>query len=299
MIKVNTNTDNVINFSFDTKQVRVVLINDEPWFVAKDIVEALGYSVSTSPARITSHIPAQWKGVNPIHTLGGQQSLLMLSEQGLYFFICRSDKNAALSFQVWLAGEVLPSIRKNGHYGDTTGKLDALISQTIGVDGFSCLSSIIEGKIRNIPAVNKNKIRMGLWKQLHRAFNVAKAELIPADKLDAARNFIAAYVLEGEYIASEVKSGGNMLTDLQLYDVFFLCRRVECLYDVFKKYKLHQSLFNLGSRAGAEMIDHFKSGHSAVQRLQKLAPEFESVQQRLQVNQYYVEPAEAQAGVLA
>lgn len=54
--------------------------------------------------------------MNPIHTLGGEQDMLTITEQGLYFFLGRSDKPKALPFQKWVAGEVLPSIRKTGRY---------------------------------------------------------------------------------------------------------------------------------------------------------------------------------------
>jgi hypothetical protein len=63
------------------------------------------------------HVPNKWKGINPINTLGGMQNMLCLSEQGLYFFLGRSDKDAALPFQMWIADKVIPSIRKTGHYG--------------------------------------------------------------------------------------------------------------------------------------------------------------------------------------
>jgi hypothetical protein len=51
-----------------------------------------------------------------MHTPGGVQEILCLSEHGLYFFLARSDKPAALPFQKWIAGEVLPRIRRTGVY---------------------------------------------------------------------------------------------------------------------------------------------------------------------------------------
>lgn len=105
-----------IPFNFNSRQVRCVSINDEPWFVVADIMAALDYSGGYNPAKATGHIPDEWKGVYPIHTLGGKQRVVMLSEHGLYFFLGRSDKPKALPFQKWLAGEVLPTIRKTGGY---------------------------------------------------------------------------------------------------------------------------------------------------------------------------------------
>ena len=82
--------------------------------VAKDVALALGYTWSGNRF---DHVPAEWKGVTSVVTPGGLQDMLTLTEQGLYFFLGRSDKPAALPFQKWLAGEVLPSIRKTGGYG--------------------------------------------------------------------------------------------------------------------------------------------------------------------------------------
>lgn len=110
-------SNELIKFESSSIAIRVVEIDGEPWFVAKDVAEALEYAESSNPARLFANIPNEWKGVNRIHTLGGIQEMLILSEQGLYFFICRSDKPKALPFQMWLAGEVLPALRKRGHYG--------------------------------------------------------------------------------------------------------------------------------------------------------------------------------------
>lgn len=103
-------------FSFDSREIRVLTIAGDPWFVAKDVAEALEYSESSNPARLFASVPDEWKGVNPIHTLGGIQEMLTLSEPGLYFFLGRSDKPKALPFQKWAAGEVFPTIRKTGGY---------------------------------------------------------------------------------------------------------------------------------------------------------------------------------------
>ncbi|MBS9446362.1 Bro-N domain-containing protein [Xylella fastidiosa subsp. multiplex] len=109
-------SQSIIPFDFNSHTVRIVMRDGNPWFVAKDVMDALDYAETSNPARVTEHIPSEWKGVNPIHTLGGEQKLLCLAEPGLYFFLGRSDKPKALPFQKWLAGEVLPSIRKTGEY---------------------------------------------------------------------------------------------------------------------------------------------------------------------------------------
>ena len=201
MTNNSTAVSNVIQFKFEAKEVRTILIDDQPWFAAQDILDSLDYADTYKPARAMSHVPDSWKGVHRLHTLRGLQQVLMISEQGLYFVLGRSDKPKALPFQMWLAGEVLPEIRKHGRYEDR-GKMATLIGQTIGTDGFHMLASIVKGKVSNLPAVSQRRAIAKIWSQAHAAFGVRSAADIPVEQLDSARNFIAAYVvLEGEFIA--------------------------------------------------------------------------------------------------
>lgn len=100
--------------AFQNKDVRTLIDEKgEPHWVAKDVAEALGYRWQKN---LVAHVPSEWRGVNPINTPGGDQAMVTLSEPGLFFFLNRSDKPAALPMQKWVAGEVLPSIRKTGAY---------------------------------------------------------------------------------------------------------------------------------------------------------------------------------------
>lgn len=104
-------------FTFEgTAPVRVVMGDDgQPLFVAKDVAEALGYRWAGSAS--ISHVPEEWRRVNSVLTLRGDaQDMSVLTEAGLYFFLGRSDKPKSLPFQKWIAGEVVPSIRKTGSY---------------------------------------------------------------------------------------------------------------------------------------------------------------------------------------
>lgn len=115
-------------FQYQSNQIRTILDDQgNPWLVAKDIAETLGYADGSNPARLTGNIPEEWKGVKRIHTPGGEQEMLCLSEQGLYFFLARSDKPSALPFQKWIAGDVIPSIRKHGIYA-TPQTVEQIIS---------------------------------------------------------------------------------------------------------------------------------------------------------------------------
>lgn len=108
--------------------VRVIENAVELFFVAKDVLRALEYADDYNPSRAIQAVPEEWKGVHRIHTPGGEQEMLTLSEQGLYFFLARSDKPKALPYQKWIAGEVMPSIRKTGGYSVSTAPAKAEIS---------------------------------------------------------------------------------------------------------------------------------------------------------------------------
>lgn len=102
-------------FAFGDNLVRVLRDESgEPWFVAKDVARALGYQWNGQ--KNIQHVPEEWRGVTSVQTPSGEQEMLTLSEPGLYFFLGRSDKPGALPFQKWLAGDVLPTLRKTGRY---------------------------------------------------------------------------------------------------------------------------------------------------------------------------------------
>lgn len=83
--------------------------------VAKDVIEGVG-NVWKGDAGSIAHVPEQWKRVCSVQTPRGTQDILCLTEEGLYFYLGRCDKPAALQYQMWIAGEVVPAIRKHGGY---------------------------------------------------------------------------------------------------------------------------------------------------------------------------------------
>ncbi|BBM14186.1 phage antirepressor [Enterococcus mundtii] len=102
-------------FNFEKKDVRTVLINDDPYFVGKDIAEVLGYSKPRNA--ISIHVDDEDKQDAPIQgPLGGKQNMIVINESGLYSLILKSKLPNAKKFKRWVTSEVLPSIRKNGAY---------------------------------------------------------------------------------------------------------------------------------------------------------------------------------------
>lgn len=105
-------------FNFGTHAVRVITRNNQPWFVASDVCQALGYS-NTSKA-IGDHLDADERASElvprtPNDSLGVPTNLI--NESGLYALVLRSRKPEARKFAKWVTSEVLPSIRQTGSYG--------------------------------------------------------------------------------------------------------------------------------------------------------------------------------------
>ena len=105
-------------------QVRTMLINNEPYFVGKDVAEILGYA---NPQKaIRTHVDNEDKGVNEMDTPGGKQEIIVINESGLYSLILSSKLPTAKKFKRWVTSEVLPSIRKNGTYSIKEEKIAKL-----------------------------------------------------------------------------------------------------------------------------------------------------------------------------
>lgn len=94
--------------------IRTVTIENEPWFVGKDVATALGYSNPQKAVR--DHISEEDRGVNEMDTPSGRQNLAVINESGLYALIFGSKLESAKRFKHWVTSEVLPAIRKTGAY---------------------------------------------------------------------------------------------------------------------------------------------------------------------------------------
>lgn len=116
-------------FKFGDSEIRVINKCGEPWFVAKDVCDALAL---TNSRKALTALDDDEKGVTLSYTLGGEQNLSIVSESGMYTLVlrCRDAVNKGSvphKFRKWVTAEVLPSIRKHGEYvkGKKTNELSA------------------------------------------------------------------------------------------------------------------------------------------------------------------------------
>lgn len=109
--------------------IRTVTIDNEPWFVGKDVATALGYK-NTADA-IGKHIDTDDKLTSQIAIAGQRRDVVVINESGLYALILGSKLESAKRFKRWVTSEVLPAIRKTGSYQKpmTTAEQIQLLAQ--------------------------------------------------------------------------------------------------------------------------------------------------------------------------
>ena len=95
-------------------EIRSIVIDGEPWFVGKDIAEALGYAKPTDAVR--KRVSEEDRGISKMETPSGSQQMTVINESGLYSLILSSKLPSAKEFKHWVTSDVLPSIRKHGAY---------------------------------------------------------------------------------------------------------------------------------------------------------------------------------------
>jgi len=112
--------------------------------------------------------------------------------------------------------------------------INTLLGQTIGTDGFRCLGAVLDGKVRSLPKPIRTKVKNHIWSQVHKAFSVVSAQDIPADKLDAVRNFIGSYALEGEWIGKD-QPAETTLSDKDFAFLYALCADALSVVQTFEE----------------------------------------------------------------
>ena len=106
-------------------KIRVVERNGEPWFIGKDVAEALGY-INTQKA-VLMHVKQNHKADVPIWDGSQNRNQVIIDEAGLYSLVMRAKTEKAEAFQEWVTSEVLPAIRKHGGYL-TSNKIEEVLA---------------------------------------------------------------------------------------------------------------------------------------------------------------------------
>jgi prophage antirepressor-like protein len=181
-------------FQFNTHQVRTVVKDGEPWFIASDVCATLGYRDAATGARC---LDDDEKGTHNVCTLGGEQKLTVISESGLYALVLRSRKPEARKFAKWVTSEVLPAIRK-------TGKFDAKTATgPLTEEMRNIIKSMVMERAKALPLTEQANAIIKAWSALKAHFGVSYKE-IPSDQFAEALSLVARMQVEWELAEPEI-----------------------------------------------------------------------------------------------
>lgn len=190
--------------------VRAMIVNGEPWFVAKDVAEILGYAKPRNA--IATHIDKDDKKDAPVQgDLGGTQLMTIINESGFYSLVLSSKLPNAKKFKRWVTSEVLPSIRKTGGYvsndelfiatylpnvDESTKNLFRLNLQTIRQ-----LNAKVDTQAKKIEA---DKPKVEFAEQVHDSTNLSSiedfAKALHDEDIHIGRNKLYKWLRENKYL---------------------------------------------------------------------------------------------------
>ena len=222
-------------------QVRTVTIDDEPWFVGRDVAEALGYAEPISA--VAKKVDEADRGVAEMETPSGKQKMTTINESGLYALIFGSKLESAKRFKHWVTSEVLPAIRKHGVYA-----VDELLNNPdIAIKAFTALK---EEREKN-KALQADNARM-------------KPKEIFADAVATSKQSI----LIGE-LAKILKQNGYETGEKRLFtylrDNGYLIRRKGTDYNAPTQRSMEMGLFEVKETA----VTH-SDGHTTINKTTKI-----------------------------
>ena len=205
-------------FNFESHEVRSLLLNNEPWFVGKDVAEALGYSKARNA--IATHIDSEDKKDAPIQgTLGGVQEMTVINESGLYSLVLSSKLPSAKKFKRWVTSEVLPALRTTGQY-----QVKELSGQELMAKALIEAQSVLAAKDKQIEAMKPKVVFADAVATSHTSILVGElAKILKQNGIEMGQKRLFAWLREKGYLIKRQGTDYNMPTqkamDLGLFEI--------------------------------------------------------------------------------
>lgn len=205
-------------FNFESHEVRSLLLNNEPWFVGKDVAEALGYSKARNA--IATHIDSEDKKDAPIQgTLGGVQEMTVINESGLYSLVLSSKLPSAKKFKRWVTSEVLPALRKTGQY-----QVKELSGQELMAKALIEAQSVLAAKDKQIEEMKPKVVFADAVATSHTSILVGElAKILKQNGIDMGQKRLFAWLREKGYLIKRQGTDYNMPTqkamELGLFEI--------------------------------------------------------------------------------
>lgn len=205
-------------FNFESHEVRSLLLNNEPWFVGKDVAEALGYSKARNA--IATHIDSEDKKDAPIQgTLGGVQEMTVINESGLYSLVLSSKLPSAKKFKRWVTSKVLPALRKTGQY-----QVKELSGSELMAKALIEAQSVLAAKDKVIEEMKPKVVFADAVATSHTSILVGElAKILKQNGIDMGQKRLFAWLREKGYLIKRQGTDYNMPTqkamELGLFEI--------------------------------------------------------------------------------
>lgn len=197
--------------------IRASVIDEEPWFVAKDVCDILGLGRQQDSTR---YLDDDEKRGCLVNTPSGEQRMVCVSEPGLYKLIMRSRKPEAHSFQRWVTHEILPAIRRDGAYVYSNGTED---DATLMARALIAANRTIERNKREIDELRPKALFADAVETSHTSILVGDfAKILRQNGVEIGQNRLFQWLRDNGYLMKQ-GSSKNMPTqksmDLKLFEV--------------------------------------------------------------------------------
>ena len=206
-------------FNFENHEVRSLLLNNEPWFVGKDVAEILSYS-NTRKA-LTDHVDTEDKmdGVTIRDSIGRNQKPVLINESGLYSLVLSSKLPSAKKFKRWVTSEVLPALRKTGQY-----QVKELSGSELMARALIEAQNVLAAKDKVIEEMKPKVVFADAVATSHTSILVGElAKILKQNGIDMGQKRLFAWLREKGYLIKRQGTDYNMPTqkamELGLFEI--------------------------------------------------------------------------------
>lgn len=208
-------------FDFHGQEVRAVTIDNEPYFVGKDIADILGYQRADNAIR--NHVDEEDKLTHRFSASGQNRNMTIINESGLYSLILSSKLPQAKEFKRWVTSEVLPTIRKHGMFATD----ELLDNPDFAIATLQKLKEEREAKKLLEATIEEQKPKVIFANAVsasHTSILVGEfAKLMRQNGVDLGQNRMFAWLRENGYLINRKGSDKNMPTqksmELGLFEI--------------------------------------------------------------------------------
>lgn len=206
-------------FNFENHEVRSLLLNNEPWFIGKDVADVLGYKNQRDA--ISKHVDSEDKNTVAIHDgiTRGNPNQTIINESGLYALIFGSKLESAQKFKRWVTSEVLPALRKTGQY-----QVKELSGSELMAKALIEAQNVLAAKDKQIEEMKPKVVFADAVATSHTSILVGElAKILKQNGIEMGQKRLFAWLREKGYLIKRQGTDYNMPTqkamELGLFEI--------------------------------------------------------------------------------